>query len=145
MRHILCRTIFWFKKSLSLIRSYLNICFVPFFHVPQNVPQTYIIVDWYSNKGIFVFRYMFLCSDEILNSLRVLFRVFFGFIFFCKSVSLIAYCKSLLISELRRFPILKKNEKKERIVFFISPWILIRAQFFRRPLALLKRLSVEVD
>ena len=144
MCHILCRTIFWFKKSLSLIKSYLNICFVPFFHVPQNVPQTYIIVDWYSNKGIFVFRYMFLCSDEILNSLRVLFRVFFGYIF-CKSVSLIAYCKSLLISELRRFPILKKNEKKERIVFFISPWILIRAQFFRRPLALLKRLSVEVD
>ena len=144
MWHILCRTIFWFKKSLSLIKSYLNICFVPFFHVPQNVPQTYIIVDWYSNKGIFVFRYMFLCSDEILNSLRVLFRVFFGYIF-CKSVSLIAYCKSLLISELRRFPILKKKRKKERIVFFISPWILIRAQFFRRPLALLKRLSVEVD
>ena len=133
------------KKSLSLIKSYLNICFVPFLHVPQNVPQTYIIVDWYSNKGIFVFRYMFLCSDEILNSLRVLFRVFFGFIFFVNPYPWSHIVNLYWFQNSDGFPFWKKNEKKERIVFFISPWILIRAQFFRRPLALLKRLSVEVD
>ena len=64
---------------IHLKKSYSNMFLVPFqfLPVPQNVPQTYIIVDWYSNKGIFVFRYMFLCSDEILNSLSLLFRVFF--------------------------------------------------------------------
>ena len=119
-----------FKKSLSLIKSYLKICFVPFLHVPQNVPQTYIIVDWYSNKGIFVFRYMFLCSDEILNSLRVLFRVFFGFIFFVNPYPWSHIVNLYWFQNSDGFPFWKKTKKKKESYFLFHHEYWLEPNFF---------------
>ena len=117
MWHILCRTIFWFKKSLSLIKSHLNICSL-FPCSPKCSPNLHHRRLIFQRGDLCFSLHVSLFGWNIKFSTCTFSGIFRVYIF-CKSVSLIAYCKSLLISELRRFPILKKKTKKKKESYFL--------------------------